>query len=435
MRFSRRAWLRLAGASVLLPLFSREDARASDPKPLRLVLLMQENGTSQLQGKFWPDASGSSAILDPLLSHPRLRARTVVVKGISNSDGGAGNQHDQGWAGLFTGRRTTGVFADPWGAGPSIDQILRPDMAGRVPFPTLNCGVTALDTALLKEHRHSFSYLAEREQVPVEGDPMKLYTRLFAPASDPAEAQRRLVTGKSVLDYAAKDLARMSDRLGKDEREKLDVHSTAIREYEQRLTLLANGEHCAAPIPHMKGIDPKREKSVPTVLPMMIDLVALAIGCDLTRIVTFPIGNAAVTWRYDWIGIGKDSHGEIAHKDDGKTPEITDAIVKIGRFHAEHVARLALALDAMPEGDGTVLDNTLIVWGNELATGQHGLENIPVVMIGRAGGALKATGLVDRGLQPYQRLGCTIMNLMGAHVGGFGDAADCGMIQGLHVAV
>jgi hypothetical protein len=423
---SRRSILKVGvGAALASAITSSRSVRADARPPLRLVLLMQANGTSQ--EAFWPDASGSSRILDPLLSHVRLRERTVVVKGLVNADGGAGNQHDQGFAGLYTGKQTIGTFADPWGAGPSIDQMLAPDLIGQVPFPTLNCGVLALDTPLLKDHRRSFSYVDARMQIPTETDPTRLFTKLFGAAGD-------AVTDKSVLDFASRDLARMSATLCKDEREKLDLHATAIREYEQRLTMLATRPttgQCAPTRAPLRGVDPRRARNVPQLLPAMIDLVALAIGCDLARIVTFPIGNAGLTWRYEWLGIDKDSHADIAHKDDGKTPAITEEIVQIGRWHAEHVARLALALDAMPsQGGGTVLDDTLIVWGNELATGQHALENIPAVLIG---GRVKTKGFVDRGHQPYQRLGCTILRAMGQDAPGFGDAPTCGPIRGVEI--
>ena len=99
-RISRRHWLSLAGASMLLARDARE-ARADESRPMRLVILMQANGASQQ--RYWPDASGTSPILDPILSNPKLRARTTVVKGLYNHSGGAGNPHDQGFAGLWTG--------------------------------------------------------------------------------------------------------------------------------------------------------------------------------------------------------------------------------------------------------------------------------------------------------------------------------------------
>ena len=436
MTMSRRAWLSLAGASLLLArdAGNARTARADDARPMRLVILMQANGVSQK--RFWPDASGTSPILDPILSNPRLRARTTVVKGLFNHAGGAGNAHDQGYPGLWTGMRSVGTFSDPWGAGPSIDQQIGSRVQLDVPFPTLNCGVITSSTPISKDHRTSFAYLAERQPIPTETDPTRLFGRLFAPGETAAIAQRRIAQQSSVLDFGAKDLARLRSSVGKDERDKLDVHASAIRDYERRLALIASRPRtgaCAAPSPPVSGLDVRNEKNVPLLLPAMLDLVALAIACDLVRVVTVPIGAAAASWRYDWLGIGTNSHDNIAHKDDGKNDVVTGQLVQIGRWHAEQVARLALALDALPSSNGrTVLDDTLIVWGNELATGQHGFDDIPVTLIGGAAGRLKpAGGVVDAGPQTYHRLGCTMLDLMGAPSPGFGEEAACGVLQGL----
>jgi len=110
----------------------------------------------------------------------------------------------------------------------------------------------------------------------------------------------------------------------------------------------------------------------------------------------------------------------------------THFIVLMNQYHARCVARLATRLDAVPEADGTFLDNTLIVWANEQGRGDHSLSNVPTVLIGRAGGALPEGGrLIDRGPQIFNRLGCSILNLMGKPAAGFGDAADCGSFEGL----
>ncbi len=435
---SRRAWLSLAGASLLLArdAGTARTARADVARPMRLIILMQANGVSRKA--FWPDASGTSPILDPIMSKPRLRACTTMVKGLYNHAGGVGNAHDQGFPGLWTGMRSVGTFFDPWGAGPSIDQQIAGRVQLDVPFPTLNCGVLASSAPLFKDHRKSFAYLGARQPIPTEIDPTRLFGRLFAPGETTAIAQRRIAQERSVLDFGAKDLARVRSSLGKDERDQLDVHASAIRDYERRIALIASRPRtgqcaCATRPPPVSGLDVHDEKSVPVILPAMIDLVALAVACDIVRVVTMPIGVAAASWRYDWLGIGENAHDNIAHKDDGQNDVVTAQLTQIGRWHAEHVARLALALDAMPSSNGrTVLDDTLIVWSNELATGQHSLDDIPVTLVGGGAGRLRpAGGLVDAGPQTYHRLGCTMLDLMGAPSPGFGEESTCGALQGI----
>jgi hypothetical protein len=467
---SRRDLLRAAGAAgVLFPFLRARGASAAPPTP-RLVLLMQSNGT--YQPHFWPvvppvvagAAAGpaprlgpgglSSPILDPILSHPDIAAKTTLVKGLANTTGGAGNGHDHGFTGLYSGYKSIGTFTDPWGAGISIDQTLRRTLPFSEPYPTLNCGVLASDTPPFKAHRRSFSYLGAQQQVPTEVDPYRLYARFFAvgprlePGQDPIQvAKHRLRRKQTVLDFARQDLSSLAPRLGKLDRDKLDAHQTALRDMEIRLgaTLTAGPErpaHCTAvrgPAsagmtsgPGLAGLDVRSEDNAPELVALMFEFVALALSCQLTRIVTFQFGHGGEKWYFRWLGINQNSHDEIAHRDDGTDPKVGEKLSAINRWYAEQVALLARALDRFPEGEGTVLDNSLVVWGNELASGPHGMNDLPVVLLGRAAGRLKQTGvLVDAGAQDYHRLGTSLLHTMGVPAEGFGEEPTCGPIVGL----
>jgi hypothetical protein len=442
---SRRDLLRAAGGAALLFPFLGGRARAALPPTPRLVLLMQTNGTSQ--SNFWPAQPGSvvSPILAPLAGDAKLAAAMTVIKGLRNDAGGSGNGHDQGFCGLYSGYRSQGTFSNPYGNGISLDQQLRHLLQPREPFPTFNCGVLASDTPPFKTHRRSFSYTAPRQQVPTEIDPHRLYARFFAagptspPGVDPvAVAKQRLLRRQSVLDAVAADLASLHARLPAAELRKLDDHETALRELEARLaaTLTPNPDRPArcggVSAPAQMDLDIRNEDHVPRLIPLMFDFMALALSCQLTRIVTFQFGNGGEKWYYRWLGINENSHDDIAHRDKGTDPVITEKVVKINVWHAEQVAHLARALAALPDGEGTLYDNTLIVWGNELATGPHGLIDLPVVLLGRAGGRLPAgPRLVDAGAQDYHRLGTSLLGLMGVPAAGFGEAPACGPVLGL----
>jgi hypothetical protein len=150
--------------------------------------------------------------------------------------------------------------------------------------------------------------------------------------------------------------------------------------------------------------------------------------------VTLQLGFCGGKWSFGWKGIGTDVHG-LAHldtSDAGSTPENTERLVLANQYYASCVAKLAARLDAVPEGGGTVLDNTLLVWANEQGRGDHNQANVPIVLIGKAGGALSSGGrVIDAGRQVFNRLGCTILNLMGQPAAGFGDVPDCGVFEGL----
>lgn len=438
----RRALLHAGASAMLLPLL--REARATDaPRRPRLVLLMQANGVSQ--ANFWPRGSpATSPVLEPLLGDPALARRTTAIKGLFNRDGGAGNEHDFGWAGLFSGYRTIGTFNDPWGGGPSIDQVLRRAHRFSEPFPTLNCGVLANDSPVLKTHRRSFAYTGARAALPTETDPYRLYARVFQAGRAPGEAglalaRQRLREERSVLDSVHADLAMLARRADAHTRARLDAHATLLREHETSLArVLADepgrparcGEHSGA----VGGLDPRREDDVPELMHLMLDFVALAIGCGLTRVVTFPLCHSGEKWYFRWLGLHENGHEGIAHRDTGADPVVTEKMVRIGRWFAEQVAYLARALDRLPgaESGGTALDETLLVWGNELATGPHGMDDIPVVLVGGAAGRLRHDGpLIDRGPQTYQRLGTSLLRLMGVPATGFGEHPSCGPLAGL----
>jgi hypothetical protein len=165
----------------------------------------------------------------------------------------------------------------------------------------------------------------------------------------------------------------------------------------------------------------------------MLDLVATALSCNLTRFVTFQLGLCGNQWRYRWLGIDRDSHEELAHRDspDGSDAAVAAAMTQISRWTAERVARFAKLLEAIPESDGTALDHSLVIWANENATGFHSLDNLPLVLLGRAGGRLTRRGILNEGLQSHYQLNTSVLRLMGVEAAGYGDQPNCGGLRGL----
>jgi hypothetical protein len=187
------------------------------------------------------------------------------------------------------------------------------------------------------------------------------------------------------------------------------------------------------------ALDPGAESTVDSYVPElmnnMIDLMAVAMACGLTRIATLQMGFCGGKWSFSWKGINMNCHDDVAHldtSDGGSSPENTARVVLINQYYATCVARLATALDAVPEAGGTMLDHTLVVWANEEGRGDHDQSNVPVVLLGLVGRGIPSGGrLIDKGTQPFNRLGCTVLNLMDHPVAGFGDQATCGSFAGL----
>jgi hypothetical protein len=414
--------------------------------PVRLVLLMQNNGTQQ--ANYWPDATLSSPILDFLFKDPvtmldnGLKAKTNIIKGVyipNDANGTNGNPHDMGFARMFTGERLVSRGGQPWGGGISVDQIL----ARTWQIDSLTLAVLASQSEPHPkpgfDHRVSFSYLGPATLKYPRTDPLAVYDFLF-PSLGGVNAASRIRLRQSVLDAVKGNLSEVSARLGPAERTKLDYHLSAIRDVERRLSQSA--ELCAArpaaPTNYL-ALDPNAETTedmyIPQMVDDMLDLAVASLKCGVTRIATLQFGFGGGKWRFGWQGINMECHEEVAHRDTsdaGSTPENTRRVVLMNQYYARCVARLATALDSISEGGGTMLDNTLVVWANEQGRGDHSQENVPIVLIGRAGGGLPVGGrVVDVGRQVFNRLGCTVLNLMGQKATGFGDAPNCGVFQGL----
>lgn len=417
-----------------------ETHSAGRPKK-RLVLVLTPNGTQQ--SRFWPYTDFMSPILEPLLSVPALARRTTAVRGVfypRDLNGADGNEHDVGFARIYSGAKVLSIGKAPWAGAASIDQVLGKKWG----VDPLNLAILASAIAPIPKpgfnHRRSFSYLAPGVQRYSYVDPFEAYSALFgAPAEQSPAARTRLLQRKSALQSPRQELEEMRSRLGRVEREKLDLHVQAVDELEHRLGKMSTRQNlvCSAKprVPrHYREEAPELirtdESAIPELSAVMNDLITAAFACDLTRIATMQYGYGGARWMFDWEGVHRDAHEELAHgdlKDEGVDATITALLVRVHRWYASQIAALAKKLDAIPEGSGTMLDNTLIVWASELGRGDHSLENVPVVLIGGGGGAIQSGGhLLDDGPQTFQRVGCTVLRAMGENVSGYGDTPDCG---------
>jgi hypothetical protein len=448
-QFSRRDLLKTAGATLAVPLFLKNAFAAPAPTtPPSLVLLMQTNGTHQ--ESFWP-AVGTfdSVILNKILSNPALGPKTTLIKGINYQALGnpSGNGHDYGFHGLYSGFDSISGPGGSFGGGISLDQRLAKEANfANVKLKNLHCGVQAVDYKAINAGRNSFSAAGPSQQIPCELDLYALYERVFGTATgnapaDQEKARLRLAQRKSVLDAVAGDLESLQKRLGPSERQKVDIHLTALRDFEARLSG-ATGPvtaACAAVKPSKTGVPTTgqgNEANAEVLERLFMEFIANTVGCKMVGVLSFQFGRGGDHFHYAWLniaGMPSDAHDGVAHLDTGTNADIARINTEIKKWYTDVVSDLATRLASVPEGDGkSALDNSLVVWGNEVATGPHGMKDMPIVYLGGARGRLKRTGyVVDAGAQPHQRLGATVLNIMGVPATGFGGLPDCGLIQGL----
>jgi hypothetical protein len=305
-----------------------------------------------------------------------------------------------------------------WGGGISVDQRVAQEIGGATRFPSLELGVEP-DPATVASR---MSYLGPAQPVPPEPDPTRVFRRLFDGATAAERDQR-----KSVLDVVKDDYAALAPRLGAADRRKIEAHLDAVRAAEKS-ALAAPPIACSAP---SIGRDDVRD--VPAVGKDQMDMLVRALACDLTRVVTLQWSQAVSMTRMTWLGI-TTAHHDLSHMSLAD-PSVRDALARINRWYAAQFAYLLAAMKAVPEGAGTLLDHSLVVWCNELSLGQvHSRRGLPYVLAGACGGALKTGRFLRYGppAPPHNDLLISICHAMGVNVATFGNPAYChGPLPGL----
>lgn len=429
-RISRRGVLAgLGAAAALAPFLPMRLSRAEEAPPVkRLILLFSGNGT--IPSEWEPDGQGADftlrKILTPLAAH---KDDLIVVKGLKMIGGGAGSNHMQGSGKLWTGTNLLdgdefsggGGAKSGWGGGISIDQHIVKETAPPTQYSSLELGVRTGDADV----RSRQSYRGANDPVPPKDNPYDVFDRLFGGlVADPAELAALRSRRKSVLDAVLADLEVMKLRHGAADRAKVEQHLERLRTVEARLTEDQQyAGACEAPT-LTQGVDWKSEAAFPKVSRLMLDQLVMALTCDMTRVATLAWGRATSMQKYPWLDIN-EAHHDISHKDD-TTTTVKDKLVKINAWHAGELAYLIDQLKAVPDGDGTLFDSTLIVWGNELGRGSnHSMKNIPFVLAGSAGGVFKTGRYHDVGEVAHNRLLVSIGRAFGLdELETFGGADD-----------
>lgn len=452
-KLDRRTVLRGAGGIALsLPFLQamgcseREIAQAHGPAPLgratraatgfprRIVIMFSPNGT--IYDQWAPTGSETnftlSHILSPLLPH---KNDLIILDGVdceSAHHGPGSNAHDLSMGHLLTGTELVsgpqgvgdfGHLVDGSAGGISIDQELAKQIGAQTRFRSLELGVHAQNIFMPLPSR--MSYLGPFKPVPAENDPRKALDRIFGAVAEDSVTRERLRQKRGiVLDAVLGDYRSLRAGLGTEDRTRLDSHLGALEEIERRV-LAPDMTACTQPT---VGTD----TAMPAVGKAQMDILTAALACDVTRVVTLQWTTAQGGRSAPWLGISQ-SHHELSHAGDSDLAA-KDKLVKINRWYAEQFAYLIAALKAVPEGTGTLLDSTLVVWINELSKGNtHSHNNVPIVMAGDCGGYFrKGRFLQYSGKVFHNNLLVSFLNAMGVPATSFGNPAYCtGPLSGL----
>ncbi len=390
---SRRTLLAsAAGAAIGLPwleAFAPRHASAADTAPKRFVVMFAPNG---LLPAWTPSGSESdfalSPILAPLAEH---QAELVVIRGLYQQ-GGGGDGHQNGIGGMLTGTTLNsgpfgGMQAPPagWASGPSVDQRIADVIGVETKLRSLELGVQVGAA----DNWGRMCYRAGDQPLPPDDDPSAVYARVFAELhTDPAVLAADRARKKSILDAVGSEYSRLSAVLGSADRQRVDAHLQAVRDIEERLSRAAASGGAACSDPVVPALAKDDNDAFPQVGALQLDLLAMALACDITRVASLQWSRSVSDTRFTWLGI-QESHHDLSHLGDDDAAAV-DKLTRIEAWYATQLATLIAKLKAIPEGDGSVLDNTVILFCNELAKGNtHSREDAGYVLAGRAGGALK----------------------------------------------
>ncbi|MBK8099642.1 MAG: DUF1552 domain-containing protein [Planctomycetes bacterium] len=424
----RRTFLRGSGAALALPwLQAMTPALRPQPAPpRRAVFVFAPNG--QHMPDWRPDGDGRAASLGPTMQALQpFRERLTVFSGLA-IDGGRAHgdgpgDHARAASSFLTcahPRKTGGADIH---VGTSIDQVIATQVGGTSTFASLELGMEKgaqagiCDSGYSCAYSNNIAWKTPGQPVAKETDPQAVFARLFGDpqqARDAAEQERDRRRERSILDCVLADAKALAGKLAAADKQKLEEYLTAVRELELRLQKQAAATSATTRVPD--GLF-DRGASLPDKLALQYELIALALQADLTRVVTFMLGNGGSNRSYKFIDV-PDGHHDLSHH--GKKPEKQAGIAKINRFHVDAFGAFLGRLAAHKEGSGDLLDSCLIVYGSGISDGdRHNHDDLPMLL---AGGH-RGRGHVAMGKEtPAANLYLAIGKAMGATLSSFGDS-------------
>src|SRR6267378_3575831 len=387
---SRRTVLRGLGATIALPFLDAmvPSAKAAAKSAHRFLAFYVPNGMAM---EYWtPKAEGSAFELSPILeSMAGFRNQMLVLSGLRSS----WNYIHAGASGSFLtgtprgGRSEIEIIADV-----SIDQLLGKHFSSETQLGSLEmCMDTPANagacTGILScAYTHTLSWRSPTQPLPMEYNPRAVFERLFGDTgrTDWAAREARMRQHKSILDSVTEKLSSLKRDLGAQDQTKVNEYTDAVRDVERRIQRAE--EQSAVELPALEqpqGVPPVFEDH----LALMLDLQLLAFQSDLTRVISFMIGKEQSARPYPQIGV-PEAHHPLSHHND--VPDLIAHMSKINRYHTQLFSQYLAKLRATPDGEGSLLDHTTILYGSGISNStRHSGDNLPLLLVGGGAGRLK----------------------------------------------
>ncbi len=423
---SRRTFLRGAGVAVGLPLLDAMipsltalAQTAAKPTP-RMGFIYLPHGA--IMENWTPATTGAGFELSPILKPLEpFRHRLTVVSGLENKPAIAPPVHALNpgtWLSCVTPRATQ----EPYG-GVTIDQIAAAHFGQDTPMPSLEVATEgragaggACDRNFGCSYSGTISFRTPTTPLPMEGDPRKLFERLFGQGDTPQE--RKAITRQytSILDLVSREAADLQRTLDAPDRTKLSDYLESVREIERRVQKMEAQDLSSLDLP-----DVPVGTTFDQRLNLMFDMVALAYQANLTRVFSFMMAGEGSNVTYNHIGVSDAFHPLSHHQNDKARKE---RLVRIQTYHTQAFAKFLAKLAAMPDGDGTMLDHSILLYGSNMSNSNaHDEFPLPTLVLGRAGGRIKGGQHLrypDR--TPLANLHMTLLDRAGIRVDKVGDS-------------
>jgi len=431
---SRRTLLRGVGVSVALPWLESVSVFAggvsgkganNDP-PVRLACLFAGNGFHSEQ--WWAKGAGAQMELGKVLEslHP-FREKMLFLRGLYNEEARIGGIHS-----CQTGNLLTGAHLADGGeirSGISMDQVVARHQAGQTKIDSLVLGCEHSIAALHKNYSMIYSshisWSSATTPTPLELYPAFAFDRLFRDDVSPTDA--------SVLDAVLEEAIGLRGKISESDTRRLDEYLESVREVEERISQAGKERRMQGWRPTLAEPDIDRPaggipQDIDEHMRLMCDILVLAFRTDTTRVCTLKLNNDHSSLRFPNLksdrgatqGIDYMIHHLLSHTNNGDW-------LRVNQFFTEQLAYIAQKLDAIQEGERTLLDNSMILYLSSMMTGSHNNDQLPVVMLGSAGGQIKTGRVLDYLGQPNRKM-CSLylsmMDAMGVKLDRFGDSSE-----------
>src|SRR5438094_1984224 len=421
---TRRTFLRGLGVTMALPWFEslpvwgdepRANKRASEA-PIRLGVMFSGNGFHTKE--WWAKGEGKEMELGNVLAPlTDFREKMLFIRGLYNAEAQKGNIHSSQTGNLLSGAPL--ASGGEIRSGTSIDQLLAQHYGRSTKVPSLVLGCEKSNPSVHKNYSMLYSshisWSSPTTPTPLEIYPALAFDRLFKDEVSKGD--------QSVLDAVLSDAKDLRRQICANDQRKLDEYLDSVRDVEQRIENAGTKGELQGWRPTLEKPNiPRPADGIPQDIAehmrLMSDILVLGFQTDTTRIGTLKLNNDHSSLRFPNLGVDYMIHHLLSHSD-------TADWLKVNQFFLEQVAYIARKLDAIREGDRTLLDNTMLLFCSSMLTGNHDANQLPVVMLGGAGGRIKGGRVLDYKEKPERqmcRLYLSMMEKMNVRLPKFGDA-------------